>query len=827
MKKNVVFFFIILNFFIYCSKRTNFDTAKGYFFNNDKSKITFIYNPSDYKISLSPDKKVYVAGSFNGWAEAKFKPYWYLKYDKTDKLYKLTVPVDSVMKAGDSDFPEFKFVISPSGWQVLTFIPQQYQKNGNLWINLNENKDDIPPIIKSYEITKVNEISIHFNEPISNISLKKEHFDIKPILNIKNLALSANKKTILITTDSIDLKKYNYLSPYRIFLSNIEDLSGNVIKKAIEIEPEFSRDVLRSYFLSLIPSDKYAPGIWESGNNVIFRLFGPRLTDVKLLFFKKYDDSLASKEVSLSLVYPGIWEVKVSKRFLLNNKYYKYRIYKNKKSFIISDPYARANIRSNGKSIYVPIDNFKWTDKNYRTPLKSNIIIYETHIVDLTYKNLNVPDKYKGKFLALTLDAEGTPLDHLKKLGINAIEFLPIEEISNGYNDDITKNFHWGYMTSLYFVPESDYIIDFKNGSHLEEFRKMVDFLHKNGIAVILDVVYNHTANIDGYFKLIDEKYFYTGTNFSYCGNDFNCKMPYVKKFIMDNLKYWVKYGHVDGFRFDMSHRMNQEEILSIENIKELNRVKPTKGELILIAENWAEKRDVISGRGVAQWNDQFRNRVKNFLVNKSSNFELYSSIRWSYDKGWYKDPLESINYLESHDEETVINFLKEFKHDTEFIKTRAKLGALILAISTGIPMILEGQEFGRDKVKQTQDFETNCLHWDKLVKNNDLLEYYRRLFLFRKSFDIFHPEKDPGDLIYYKKNLPDGVFHGIFKDKKGIFELLINLSSGTHYFDIGVSSINFVVDKNKVYFPDMKKVMLKDKKISVASGDFILLKTK
>ncbi|HID92979.1 MAG TPA: hypothetical protein EYP60_02680 [bacterium (Candidatus Stahlbacteria)] len=721
----------------------------GYELIDGGKEVKFIYNERTYKVMLHPDDRVFVAGSFNNWAEAAYHPEWYLSDADHDRIWELVKPKEEVNRIGISGYPEFKFVVFPAGWQnVLGFNPK-YIKNGNLWINWDLYGDATPPTVMKATILSHDLVEVSFLERLDVYSATKvSNYKIDQGVKVRQAKLDATQTKVELTTSHIDYESMNFAKKFTITIYNVEDRHNNVIAEPVKRTMKLKDSILDSYFNSIPISNKVL-GATVTPNGTVFRLFGPRLSRVQLLLYEAAQDTIPFMVYEMQKDSCAIWEVFVDKSKATHGTYYKYRIFKGEETHIISDIYAKANVYSSGKSIVVddevnvyPFDG--WTDQNYVTPPMNKLIIYETHIADISYANKYV-GKYNGKYLGLTIDKEGTPLRHLKELGINAVELMPIAEVANGNSTNIDSSYHWGYMTSLYFSPESYYSSDPVTLKQVGEFKKLVNTLHNNGIAVILDVVYNHTSNRDNYFRLIDEEYYYTGTNRSGCGNDCNCKRSMMKKLILDNLKYWVSAYHIDGFRFDISNLINQKELFTKENIDAINQAKATKGDVILIAENWGNRAE-IKATGVAQWNDQFRERCKRFLATGEGRTFVEKSIRWTQDKGWYAGPMESINYLESHDEETIAGLFASHGDSPEIQKKKSKLGAILLFTSQGVPMILEGQEMLRNRPKQTLDLNTNVIDWNLATKNKDLIDYYAGLIKLRLSHPALMPEKDMGD---------------------------------------------------------------------------------
>ncbi len=550
----------------------------------------------------------------------------------------------------------------------------------------------------------------------------------------------------------------------------------------------------------------------ENGSTV-FRLFAPNAFAVTLVTFTQHDDSIGL-EYNMKRDDEGVWEYTLpGERFGL---YYGYRVKgpKDKTSMfdpsrIIADPYSRAVVTQNNylhpaKSIIVDT-NYDWQGDTWITTPIRDLIIYEMHVRDMTvHPSSGV--KQAGTYLGLVEEGKTGGIDYLLDLGVNAVELLPCHEFGNieapfkdntalVYNDSnhYERN-HWGYMTSYFFAPESYYasggnmIPDNYCGIHdqqVKEFKDMVRAFHKKGIAVLMDVVYNHVSNYDlNPFKYIDKKYYFrldSKGNFlakSGCGNDFMTERPMARRMIIESVKYWMTEYHIDGFRFDLAYLMDEETCKEI--IKEARKINPN---VYIIAEPWGDgyAPDYFSRLGWAAWNDKFRNGVKGqnpfdnlgFIFGKWEHENSPETIKRYIlgttieDGGLFVRPEHSINYLESHDDHTFGDFVRlgtgrikpedritdmnrHVRLDEQQMKV-SKLGALFLMVSQGAIMIHEGQEFARSKViaptkvpdphqgqidhnSYNKDNETNWINYAHKEINQELYNYYKGLIALRKA---------------------------------------------------------------------------------------------
>ncbi|MFZ2960317.1 MAG: alpha-amylase family glycosyl hydrolase [Candidatus Ozemobacteraceae bacterium] len=483
-------------------------------------------------------------------------------------------------------------------------------------------------------------------------------------------------------------------------------------------------------------------GFQVKAGKTSFSVYSPNATDINLVLFTKADDKTGTG-YPMKKDNDGVWRCTIDGEMW--GKFYGFsadgpttdgNLFDSRR--LLSDPCALANVDHDGKSIVVKTD-FTWSDQGFKTPAAKDLVIYETHVKDLTaHSSSGVSAANKGKYLGLL---EGNVLGHLKDLGINAVELLPCQEFDNNFAGHM--NF-WGYMTSHFFAPECGYASG-KNGEAVKEFKQMVNGFHKAGIAVIMDVVYNHTAEgnekgvplnfkgLDnpGYYRLTPDKKFYmNGTG---CGNEFRSDNPMTRKYILDSLKYWMRDYHVDGFRFDLGTIIDKETMTAIINGLPENT--------ILVGEPWAAdwqrnqwgKSDFRNTK-FGKWNDDFREKIRGFMRGQGERNDVMTVLAGSCF-WWAAKPTESVNFLECHDGATMGDM---FKGD----KARNKLGAMALLTAQGLPMIQEGQEFMKTKKgndnSYDQDNDINWLDYGVKKTNEDVFQYYKGLIGLRMKYDNF-----------------------------------------------------------------------------------------
>ena len=551
----------------------------------------------------------------------------------------------------------------------------------------------------------------------------------------------------------------------------------------------------------------------------VFRLFAPRATRVRLHLTERPEQAIGT-EFFMENTSDGLWELSLP--MPLRERYYAYRVDGPTASsehfngqISVGDPYAHAVTTANTwrhpSRCLLPdrIPAYDWEEDTHVTIAPADLVIYELHVRDMTvHPSSGVPTNLAGSYRGLVEKGARGGIGHLRRLGINAVELLPVQQYAyceppyqrhvagglfNHWNP-YERN-HWGYMTSYFFAPEPRYSCDATTDaeawnavapSHLTEFRDMVKEFHRAGIAVILDVVYNHTSQYDYQpLKYIDRKYYYRrGSQGEYldrsgCGNDFATEMPMARRLIVDSVVHWLKEFHVDGFRFDLAAMIDDETLQAVRDAAQA--VHPG---VILIAEPWGGGRYDLgrfSELGMPAWNDVFRNGVKghdpmhgrgyifgDWGGQRAEDFGMWllGSVR---EKGGpFLDHAHAVNYLESHDGYTLGDFIRiatgsarpgqviadtETHHRLRPEQLRiARLAAVMLMVSRGAVMVHAGQEFARSKVVAERDLpdirphvldhnsyekddETNWIDWKHAETNRDLLEYYRGLIALRRKY--------------------------------------------------------------------------------------------
>ncbi len=443
----------------------------------------------------------------------------------------------------------------------------------------------------------------------------------------------------------------------------------------------------------------------------------------------------------------------------------------------------------------VVVDMAETNPKDWETDvpvrhIPKNMYIYEMHHRDFSIANPLA--KYPGKYLALT---ELWAIDHLKELGINAVHLLPSYDYGSVDETRLDQpQYNWGYDPVNYNVPEGGYSTDpFNPTARITEFKQMVQALHQAGIAVILDVVYNHTYNIDNSnFQKTYPDYFYrktadgTYSNGSGCGNETASERPMMRKFMIESVKYWINEYHIDGFRFDL---MGVHDIETMNEIrKEVDKIDPS---VIIYGEGWSAgacalpnevlgmKANISKMPGIAAFSDDMRDALRGPFSDDTKGAFLagipgmeeslkagiagmtehpqvdYTKVNYS-DKPYAKEPTQMIAYVSCHDDMCLTDRLRSsipgIKED-ELIRLDL-LAQTAVFTSQGIPFMLSGEELLRDKKGVHNSFESpdsiNQLDWSHKDKYPQVFNYYKRLIALRRN----HPAFRLGETSLVKKHL-------------------------------------------------------------------------
>ncbi len=579
-------------------------------------------------------------------------------------------------------------------------------------------------------------------------------------------------------------------------------------------------------YLELWPGKVYPLGSNWDGKGTNFALFSENATGVELCLFDKEDQEtrLTLTEVDNHVWHgyvPGIapgqrYGFRVHGPFAPNEGH---RFNPNK---LLIDPYAKAidgdvvdgpenfgycwdnpeadlsfsetdNAHLMPKSVVID-QSYDWEgDALLRLPFHETII-YETHVKGFTKRQPDIPEELRGTYAGL---AHPASIAYLQSIGITAVELLPVHHFLTypGHLADKGLKNYWGYDSINFLAPYSGYSADPKVGYQVNEFKDMVKALHKAGIEVILDVVYNHTGEgnhlgptlslrgIDNaaYYRLVEDNPRYY-MDFTGCGNSLYVRHPQVLKLMMDSLRYWILEMHVDGFRFDLASALAREfyDVDNLAGFFDIVHQDPVIADVKLIAEPW----DLGTGGYQvgnfpllwSEWNGKYRDTVRDFWRGEDRTLAEFA-YRFTGSSDLYetngRSPYASINFITAHDGFT-LNDLVSYneKHneangednrdgeshnrswncgiegetdDPEVLQLREQQRRnflVTLILSQGIPMLVSGDEMGRTQKGNNnaycQDNEISWLDWDLVEGNTELLDFSRQLIYFRRKHPVF-----------------------------------------------------------------------------------------
>lgn len=522
-----------------------------------------------------------------------------------------------------------------------------------------------------------------------------------------------------------------------------------------------------------------------------FSLWAPTADEVRLMLYNEGEGGHAYRTVAMQAGEEGVWHTTVSEDLL--GKFYTFNV-KIDDCWLGDTPgiFAKA-VGVNGQRAAVidlrATDPEGWADDR-RPPLRSaaDVVIYEMHHRDFSVASASGIE-HKGKFLALTEEGTRSPeglatgIDHLRELGVTHVHLLPSYDYASVDETRLDDNqYNWGYDPQNYNVPDGSYSTDpYRPDVRIREFKQMVQALHKAGIRVILDVVYNHTFNIEGSnFERTVPGYFYrqrpdgTYADASACGNETASDRPMMRKYIIESVLHWAREYHIDGFRFDL---------MGIHDIETMNQVRAAltavDPSIIVYGEGWAAqapqlpqdslamKANTYRMPGIAAFSDEMRDALRGpFNDNKqgaflaglpggeeSIKFGIVGAVQHpqvcndsvNYSQApWAAEPVQMISYVSCHDDMCLVDRLRAsipgIKDDE--LARLDKLAQTAVFTSQGIPFIYAGEEVMRDKKGVHNSYQSpdsiNAIDWSRKALHADVFAYYKGLIQLRKNHPAF-----------------------------------------------------------------------------------------
>jgi pullulanase len=570
-------------------------------------------------------------------------------------------------------------------------------------------------------------------------------------------------------------------------------------------------------------------------DKTVFKVWAPLAENVTVILYHTCRDEKPYRNLPMKKGRDGVWVKTVFGN--LEGVYYTYLVTNEGVEQETIDIYAKTAGANGAMGMITDMKQYNpagWETQDYvKLEHYTDACLYELHVRDFSIDESG-HFCYKGRFLAfiekgLVNDAgDSVGIDHLKELGITHVHLMPVFDYATVDETLVHKpQFNWGYDPQNYNVPEGSYSTNpFDGGCRVAEFKRMVYALHREGIGVIMDVVYNHTfATADSCFTKTFPGYYYRQwqgernvySNGSGCGNELATERSMVRKYIIDSLVYWMTEYKVDGFRFDLMGLYDNDTIN--EAYRRLHEINPS---VIMYGEGWTggdtplpwEKRCMkLNARftpNVAFFSDDFRDTVKgSTFENKQKGYVNGANGNEDYVKeimsgriphpqlknlekySWTDTPAQTVNYAEAHDNLTLWDKLY-YTNSTDSIEKRIrmdKLAASMVYLAQGVPFIQAGQEFLRSKpfpggmVFDHNSYKSpdaiNSIKWNRKSEYKDVFNYYKGLIALRKAHSAFrmYDKADIAENLFYLDNLPAHVTGFILRNDCTFEEIIVFLN--------------------------------------------------
>jgi len=551
-----------------------------------------------------------------------------------------------------------------------------------------------------------------------------------------------------------------------------------------------------------IPSGSLAEMVY-SPDETKFSLWAPTAEAVNVVLYDKGIDGEALDTLPMQKAEEGTWNLTVKKNLI--GKFYTFNVKVDGRWRGETPGINALAVGVNGRRgaiIDMAKTNPEGWENDVRPPLNNpaDVIIYEVHHRDFSiHPSSGIQNK--GKYLAMTEEGSFSPqglatgIDHLKELGVTHVHILPSYDYASVDETRLEDNkYNWGYDPVNYNVPDGSYATDpYNPESRIREFKQMVQALHKAGIRVVLDVVYNHTFNTeDSNFERTVPGYFYrtkpdgTLADASACGNETASDRPMMRKYMVESIKHWINEYHIDGFRFDL---------MGIHDIETMNAIRKAASEIdptiFIYGEGWAAnppqlpesqlamKANTHSMPGIAAFCDEMRDGLRGpfndneqgaFLAGEPGHEESVKfgivgaiahpgvsneGVNYS-DQAWATEPTQMISYVSCHDAMCLVDRLNSSipDIDADELARLDKLAQTVVFTSQGIPFIYAGEEVMRDKKGVHNSYQSpdsiNAIDWNRKAANADLYNYYKELIALRKA----HPAFRMGSADMVRKHL-------------------------------------------------------------------------
>ena len=712
--------------------------------------------------------------------------------------------------------------------KAITLSSDGKTGNAEIWLMQGDSRVYLSPNVISTKANAINADITSLKEFTVNVSgdpseIKKNDVTITDVtdskkdqhktVDISQVAVVDNK-IVIVAKNDIDIKKM-----YEI---NINGVGG--MPKTVSVSTAKGSKIVRTDEFD----KKYAYtgddlGAVVKDDSTTFKLWAPTATKVELVTYSGTDENSAEAKTQDMKIENNnsVWSITTGDAKA--GTAYTYKVHFADGAVNNSpDPYAKAAVRNGMRSVVFGGDMAKPVDRMASFEKRpTDATIAEMNIRDFSiHESSGVSEKKRGKYLGVIQSdtkngSKPTGLDYLKSLGITHVQIMPMYDFGSvneagdlGYGQPGAQN--WGYDPINYNVPEGSYASDSANpATRITELKQMVDGLHKAGLRVIMDVVYNHVYNAqkNAFGQTVPGYYFrYNNdgslTNGSGCGNDTASERKMMRKYIVDSVKYWAKEYGIDGFRFDLMG------LIDLETIKEVRKaVYDIDKNSIILGEGWNmsqlpyENRTIqpnayklADNNGVAFFNDSFRDAVKGqgddevagFVSGNRGSDNLVMQNLYGCQPGnsscadrHYANAGQTVQYVEAHDNLNLYDkLIRSLPHETEEnLKKRVMLANSLVMFAHGMPFFELGQEFLRSKNGNKNSYnagdDDNSVNWDLVNKNSDAVEYFKALIKLRNEIPALRDStySDVNKNMHWIKS-SDGInaFSVDAKDKTYVF---------------------------------------------------------
>ena len=586
-----------------------------------------------------------------------------------------------------------------------------------------------------------------------------------------------------------------------------------------------------------------------------FKVWAPGSTSLKVRIYnsgtptsvdpEKGDDDIYI-ESEMTLGEKGVYTALINGD--LNGKYYTYVVSNSKYTEKeVVDPYAKSAGVNGERGMILDFDTTDPEGWNEITPLdykKTELVVYETHVADVTSSETWTGNE-ANRLLFNGMAEEGTTytengktvktgFDHIKELGVNAVQIIPLFDQAN---DEVNKSFNWGYNPLNYNVVEGSYSSDPYDGAvRVKEFKELVMKYNQAGISIIMDVVYNHMNSLDqSSFNYLVPGYYFrynangTASNGSGCGNDTASEMPMFRKFMIDSTEFWASEYKLGGFRFDL---MGLHDIETMNQLVDnLQTINPN---IVVYGEPWTAASTAVSGStilagqanmsqydGYGAFNDKIRDGVRGSVFDASgtgwATRDTVSSLNYSdiLDGLFGKtgaissDPNKTVNYVSAHDNNTLFDKLQLSvgEDDINLLKNLSTLSNGIVFASQGISFMLAGEEFLRSKVKEDgtldsnsyeSSYKTNELDYSRLIDYEDVFEQYKEFIAVKTGIEAFQLDSNTliSEEVVANATSADNYIDLTITHNSEEYRVIINPRSGSN-LTLDLSSYSEIIADN------------------------------